>query len=210
MSALVTVRQIFSTCMHFCFTCRTCRFNIKGCTCKTAVVSANQFSFIRVWDSLQTWGVLMFLILFFLALCSSVSSNYTSIYYWVIGDRECLVIATKGNRAHLNKSPGITERYNITAISTEKAKYCHTMLEMTKEKRCVMMFCLYHTAPSHPWLCMCGWTSGARYSRLSFRCVLWYGNGVAGVGELRRSGSRHHGEHGGGTAAAQTIESHHA
>lgn len=47
-------------------------------------------------------------------------------------------------------------------------------------------------------------------SRLSFRRVFGYGDDIAGVSELRRSGSCHHRKHGGGTAAAQTVKSHHA
>lgn len=206
MSALVTVRPVF---------CREILYvhllvNIKGRTCKTAVVSANQLAlthaFIRVWDDLRTWGVLTFLILFLLALYSSVSSNYTSIYYWVnneVSDRECLVIATKGNRAHLNKSHQCNWKIQHHGNFYWKGQILsHDVGNYKRKKR--WCFCLY------PWLCVCGWTLAARYSRLSFRCVLWYGNGVAGVGELRRSGSRHHGEHGGSAAAAQTIESHHA
>lgn len=49
-----------------------------------------------------------------------------------------------------------------------------------------------------------------QYSQLSFRRVLWYGDDVAGIGELRRSGSRHHREHGGGAAAAQAVEGYNA
>lgn len=57
----------------------------------------------------------------------------------------------------------------------------------------------------HAWLCM--WE---RHSRLSFRCVLWYGNGVAAICKLRRSGSGHHWEHSGSAAAAQAVQGHHA
>lgn len=40
------------------------------------------------------------------------------------------------------KATSVTERYNITAISTEKAKYCHTMLEITKEKKDDVFACI--------------------------------------------------------------------
>lgn len=64
---------------------------------------------------------------------------------------------------------------------------------------CVSIAAVIH----HPCLRM-------QHSRLSFRRVFGYGDGVGGVGELRRSGSRHYGEHSRSTAAARAVESHDA
>lgn len=47
-------------------------------------------------------------------------------------------------------------------------------------------------------------------SRLALWRVLWDGNGVGGIHELRRSGSRHHGQHSRSAAATQAIQGHHA
>lgn len=49
-----------------------------------------------------------------------------------------------------------------------------------------------------------------QHSRLSFRRVLWYGDGVAAVGELRWPGPRHHGEHSRLTVAPHAVQGHHA
>lgn len=61
----------------------------------------------------------------------------------------------------------------------------------------------------HPWIWLYECMS-ARYSRLSFGCVLWCGNDVSGIGKLWRSCPCHDREHGRSTSAARSIQGHHA
>lgn len=91
-----------------------------------------------------------------------------------------------------------------------KSDYCHKMLlNILCMCLCVWIcVCVSGTSLVRPSLCMCV-SMLRQHSRLAFRCVLWYGNSVTGVGELWRSGSCHDWEHGGGTAAAQAIQGHH-
>lgn len=77
----------------------------------------------------------------------------------------------------------LTLQYHVTNV-TQILYTVESAIKNQKSVRGKRPHCLPFS-PDYVWV-------RARYSRLSFRCVLWYRNSITGIGKLRRSGSCHY------------------